>query len=162
MSFSKFWVLCSHQDILSSATLSRLPRPSPEANICFSRQKTPCQSTPDPFQTLSPPQSHTKEHPGLCKPYSLLPSGQLHPVPEQLKAAREAPAQLWIQFHLSLKIGFCFKCIPDSVGELLHLCFPKALVSYAQVALLFVGLVPPSSEKTNWHQISEDASPDTL
>lgn len=143
--------------------------PTPEANICFSCQKT-CQSTPDPFQTPFPPQSPTKKHSGQCKQLPLFPSGRLHPAPhppagpssEKLKSAREAPEQLWIQFHLSLKISFCLKHIPDLVGELLHLCLPEALVPFAQVASLFMGLVPPSSEKTNWHQMSEDASPNAL
>jgi len=48
------------------------------------------------------------------------------------------------------------------VGELMHFCLAKALVPAARVALLFKGLVSLSSEKTNQHQISEDASPDTL
>lgn len=157
---------------LSSAT-SCYPLPlttsQPLKHICFSCQKT-CQSTPDPFQTPFPPQSPTKKHSGQCKQLPLFPSGRLHPAPhppagpssEKLKSAREAPEQLWIQFHLSLKISFCLKHIPDLVGELLHLCLPEALVPFAQVASLFMGLVPPSSEKTNWHQMSEDASPNAL
>lgn len=49
-----------------------------------------------------------------------------------------------------------------SVGELLHFCLPKPLVPFAQIALVFLGPVTPSSNKTNWHQISQNTSPDML
>lgn len=104
--------------------------PAPGANICFSRPKPPCQSTPDPFQTLSPPQSHREEHPGLCEQHSLLPSGHLHPFPqpptdpspEQLKSDKEAPAQLQTQFHLSLKTGFCWEYVYLAQWERCCIC----------------------------------------
>lgn len=46
-----------------------------------------------------------------------------------------------------------------SVGELLHFCLPKTLVPFAQIASVFMGPVPPSSNKTNWHQISQNLTP---
>lgn len=48
------------------------------------------------------------------------------------------------------------------VGELLDFCLPKTLVPFAQIALEFMGPVPPSSNKTHRHQMSQNTSPNTL